>query len=124
MTVSNAKVGFFRALVEICRETSAVFSDTLHLLLLEMRLAGVSIIYIILFTVLLLFFLTSAWLCFLGFIIAVLVYLHFSWILSFLMVMGTNLLVAVILLCLILHLRKNLNLKSTLRQLNPQKSRP
>ncbi len=118
------KTSFFRALAEIWHETSATFSDTLQLSLLEMRLAGVSLFYIIALVVLILFFFTSAWLCFLGLIIAILVYLHLTWILSFLIVMGVNLLVAVIALCVVLHLRKNLNLKSTLRQFTSKRTHP
>lgn len=117
MTQNFESVSLIEAIKGIFKNSKAIINDILDIFTLEVKLAGRSIAVILASAVLILLLLLTCWLFLLGAFVAWLISLHFSVLISLLIVSGINLFIASIIVFYIARTSKNLKFKETRQQL-------
>jgi hypothetical protein len=99
-----------------------IFSDIGSLAKAEAQLAKQSMITILFLSVILFTLLMTTWICLLGLIVAYLIYLKLSLLLSIFIVTALTALLAMMVGLIILRLKDNLSFRATRRQISNTKS--
>ena len=111
------KTSYFGLIKNLFQTSFNLVGDTISLANAEAKLAGISVKYLILLSIVQIALLTSSWCGLCAILVCTLVYFKLSWLIALCIVTGVNLLIVIGVLIAMLKLKENLTFKATRRHL-------